>query len=58
MWSAVVLAWKHPLLLFGLFSQNLQQTYSWMKYYNSEIGARNNGRDIDGKVGRVVTRRE
>jgi hypothetical protein len=36
MWDAVILAGKHALLSFELF-QNLQRTYSWMKYYNSEL---------------------
>ena len=49
MWDAVVLAGKHPLLPFNLF-QNLQRTYAWMKYYNSEIEARNKGSNIDEKV--------
>ena len=49
MWDAVVLAGKHPLLPFVLF-QNLQRTYSWMKYYNSEIDARNRGAIVDDKI--------
>lgn len=49
MWDAVVLAGKHPLLPFNLF-QNLQRTYAWMKYYNSEIDARNKGSNIDEKI--------
>jgi hypothetical protein len=49
MWDAVVLAGKHPLLPFNLF-QNLQRTYSWMKYYNNEIDAKNKGRNIDDKI--------
>jgi hypothetical protein len=49
MWDAVVLAGKHPLLPFNVF-QNLQRTYSWMKYYNNEIEARNKGSDIDDKI--------
>jgi len=36
MWDAVILAGKHALLSFELF-QSLQRTYSWMKYYNSEL---------------------
>ena len=49
MWDAVVLAGKHPLLPFALF-QNLQRTYSWMKYYNSEIDARNKSGTMNDKV--------
>jgi hypothetical protein len=36
MWDAIVLAGEHSLLPFSLF-QNLQRTYSWMKYYNNEL---------------------
>ncbi|HEY7081697.1 MAG TPA: hypothetical protein VH500_18545 [Nitrososphaeraceae archaeon] len=42
MWDAVVLAGNQSLLPFNVF-QNLQRTYSWMKYYNNEIDARNKG---------------
>lgn len=48
MWDAVVLAGKHSLLPFSLF-QNLQRTYSWMKYYNNELDI-NKGGKIDEKV--------
>lgn len=47
MWDAVVLAGKHALLPFELF-QILQRTYSWMKYYNSELESSN--RNLDEKV--------
>ena len=47
MWDAVVLAGKHALLPFELF-QSLQRTYSWMKYYNSELESSN--RNLDEKV--------
>jgi hypothetical protein len=40
MWDAVVLAGKHSLLPFNVF-QNLQRTYSWMKYYNNELDITN-----------------
>lgn len=36
MWDAVIIAGKHSLLDFHLF-QIIQRTYSWMKYYNSEL---------------------
>ncbi|MEO9319866.1 MAG: hypothetical protein ABI361_04260 [Nitrososphaera sp.] len=39
MWDAVILGGKQTLLPFELF-ENLQHTYSWMKYYNSEIEQR------------------
>src|ERR687888_1147919 len=46
MWDAIVLAGKHALLPFELF-QSLQRTYSWMKYYNSELDS---GKPTDEKV--------
>ena len=46
MWDAIVLAGKHALLPFELF-QSLQRTYSWMKYYNSELDS---GKPADEKV--------
>ncbi|HYV52157.1 MAG TPA: hypothetical protein VE971_02585 [Candidatus Eisenbacteria bacterium] len=48
MWDAIILAGKHALLRFELF-QSLQRTYSWMKYYNSELD-RNSGKTLDEKV--------
>jgi hypothetical protein len=48
MWDAVVLAGKYSLLPFSLF-QNLQRTYSWMKYYNNELDINKAGK-IDEKV--------
>ena len=39
MWDAVILGGKQILLPFQLF-ENLQHTYSWMKYYNNEIELR------------------
>ncbi|MGB9168840.1 MAG: hypothetical protein WCB31_07935 [Nitrososphaeraceae archaeon] len=36
MWDAIILSGKHSLLSFELF-QNIQRTYSWMKYYNNEL---------------------
>ena len=48
MWDAVILTGKQALLPFELF-QNLQRTYSWMKYYNSEIESRR-GMPLDEKV--------
>ena len=46
MWDAIVLAGKHALLPFELF-QSLQRTYSWMKYYNSELDS---GKPADEKI--------
>ena len=39
MWDAVILGGKQTLLPFELF-ENLQHTYSWMKYYNNELEER------------------
>jgi HEPN domain-containing protein len=47
MWDAIILAGKHALLPFELF-QSLQRTYSWMKYYNSELDG-NSGKTHDEK---------
>lgn len=48
MWDAIILAGKHALLPFELF-QSLQRTYSWMKYYNSELDSRRD-KVLDEKV--------
>jgi hypothetical protein len=39
MWDAIILGGKQTLLPFELF-ENLQHTYSWMKYYNNELEQR------------------
>jgi hypothetical protein len=39
MWDAVILGGKQTVLPFELF-ENLQHTYSWMKYYNNELDQR------------------
>ena len=43
MWDAIILSGNHSLLSFELF-KNIQRTYSWMKYYNSEIESKDNER--------------
>jgi hypothetical protein len=48
MWDAVILSGKQSLLPFELF-QNIQRSYSWMKYYNSEIESNRRG-TIDEKI--------
>lgn len=48
MWDAVILSGKQSLLQFELF-QSIQRSYSWMKYYNSELDISKKG-DIDEKV--------
>jgi len=35
-WDAVILSGKQTLLPFEMI-ENLQHTYSWLKYYNTEI---------------------
>ena len=49
MWDAVVLAGNQSLLPFNVF-QNLQRTYSWMKYYKNELNITNKSGKIDEKV--------
>jgi hypothetical protein len=44
----VIFTGKQALLPFESF-QNLQRTYSWIKYYNSEI-ERRRGMTLDEKV--------
>jgi hypothetical protein len=39
MWDAIILGGKQAVLPFELF-ENLQHTYSWMKYYNNELEQR------------------
>ncbi len=48
MWDAVILSGKQSLLQFELF-QSIQRSYSWMKYYNSELDISKKG-DIDEKI--------
>ena len=48
-WDAIILSGKHSLLSFELF-KNIQQTYSWMKYYNSELESRNNNKTSKEKT--------
>jgi len=48
MWDAVILSGKQSLLPFELF-QSIQRSYSWMKYYNSEIESNKRG-NLDEKV--------
>lgn len=42
MWDAIILGGKQTVLPFELF-ENLQHTYSWMKYYNNELDQREKG---------------
>lgn len=36
MWDAMILTGRHALLPFEIF-ENLEHTYSWMRYYNTEL---------------------
>jgi hypothetical protein len=42
MWDAIILGGRQTVLPFELF-ENLQHTYSWMKYYNNELEQRQKG---------------
>ena len=44
--GTIILAGKHPFDVF----QNLQRTYSWMKYYNNELDISNKGCKANKKV--------
>jgi hypothetical protein len=46
MWDAVLLGGRHTLLLFYLF-EDIQHTYSWMKYYNNELEHKQKDNDAD-----------
>ena len=43
-WDAVILGGKQTLLPFDIF-ENLQDTYSWMGYYNSELNLNGTGNE-------------
>jgi hypothetical protein len=45
MWDAIILTGRHSLLSFETF-QNLQHTYSWMKYYNTELDVNKSDEDV------------
>jgi hypothetical protein len=49
MWDAVILGGRHTLLVFELF-ENVQYTYSWMKYYNNELEQSGKGDDDETDV--------
>ena len=54
MWDAVILGGKQAVLSFEMF-ENLQHTYSWMKYYNNELDQRDSG---DGRGEVIETLKE
>lgn len=54
MWDAIILSGKQSLLSFELF-QSVQLTYSWMKYYNSELESNKNNSQEMG-IDRTIRR--
>lgn len=44
MWDAILLGGKQTLLPFEVF-KSLQHAYSWMKYYNNELGQKGASKD-------------
>jgi len=48
MWDAVILTNKQGLVSFEMF-ESLQATYSWMKYYNTELESMRHGQGKDEK---------
>lgn len=53
MWDAIILGGKQTILPFELF-ENLQHTYSWMKYYNNELEQREKN-DGEAAVMEILT---
>src|SRR5437879_6249919 len=45
MWDAIIITGRHSLLSFETF-EDLQHTYSWMKYYNAELDIRNSDEGV------------
>lgn len=45
MWDAIILTGRHSLLSFETF-EDLQHTYSWMKYYNAELDIGKSDEDV------------
>jgi hypothetical protein len=45
MWDAIILTGRHSLLSFEIF-EDLQHTYSWMKYYNTELDVNKSDEDV------------
>jgi hypothetical protein len=52
MWDAVISRGRQTLLPFEIF-ENLQHTYSWMKYYNNELEQRESSKG-DGAVMEIL----
>lgn len=51
MWDAIILTGRHSLLSFETF-EDLQHTYSWMKYYNTELEV---GKNDEGVLKDLLT---
>jgi uncharacterized protein (DUF927 family) len=51
MWDAIILTGRHSLLSFETF-EDLQHTYSWMKYYNTELEV---GKNDEGVLRDLLT---
>ena len=51
MWDAIILTGRHSLLSFETF-EDLQHTYSWMKYYNTELEC---GKNDEGVLKDLLT---
>lgn len=51
MWDAIILTGRHSLLSFETF-EDLQHTYSWMKYYNTEL---EEGKNDEGVLKDLLT---
>jgi hypothetical protein len=49
MWDAVIMTNKHGLLEFEVF-EKLQATYSWMKYYNTELESTKHRQQNDAEL--------
>ena len=45
MWDAIILTGRHSLLSFETF-EDLEHTYSWMKYYNTELDVNKSDEDV------------
>jgi hypothetical protein len=58
-WDAIILSGKQTLLTFEMI-ENLQHTYSWLKYYNTELQQKtvanneNTLRDLLGEVKKSI----
>lgn len=45
MWDAIILTGRHSVPSFETF-EDLRHTYSWMKYYNTELDVNKNDEDV------------